>query len=246
MKAHYRATIEYDGTDYYGFQRQIAEQITIQSELERVISALAQCETPIRGAGRTDRGVHARGQVIGFDLAWRHTPEDLQRAMNANLPADIAVRDVGLASADFHPRFSAKQRAYRYTILNTAQRQPLLRRSSWQIREPLDIGLMNAAAELLIGKHDFATFGTPPFGNNTVRDIFVAIWQQKGTTLFFDVVATAFLKRMVRSIVGCLKAVGDKTWSVDEFKAAFEAADRSRCIIVAPPQGLVLESVKYD
>ena len=208
---------------------------------------MAQADIQITGAGRTDAGVHARGQVIAFEFAqWRHDAEQLQRALNAQLPEAIVVREVEVASAEFHPRFDAKRRGYRYTIYNAAVPSPLNRRTSWHLHGALDVELMNVAAQHLIGEHDFATFGTPPQGDNTVREVFVARWTQSGSYLFFDIEATAFLKRMVRSIVGSLRLVGSGKWSVDEFSAAFAAAERERSGAAAPPQGLVLEFVSYD
>lgn len=170
----------------------------------------------------------------------------LQRALNAYLPRTIAVREMMVASAEFHPRFSAVRRGYRYTILNTGVRSPLHEMSTWQLYGSLDIEAMNRAAAHLVGKHDFATFGTPPQGINTVRDLFRAEWSRDGEFLYFDIEATAFLKRMVRSLVGSLRLVGDGSWSVDDFAAAFNAKARDRSGASAPPQGLVLDFVRYD
>lgn len=243
----YRATVEYDGTNYFGFQRQIAAQQTIQGELEKALSKLAQASIQVIGAGRTDAGVHARGQVIAFDFAaWRHGEGRLQRALNGTLPEDIAVRDVQVVSEEFHPRFDALRRGYRYTVWNRPNPSPLRQRYAWHIRQPLDVAAMNVAAAHLIGEHDFATFGTPPQGDNTVRRLFRAEWQQHDDVLQFDIEGTAFLKRMVRSIVGSLRLVGIGRWSVDDFVTAMQAAERSRAGQTAPACGLVLEFVSYD
>ncbi len=185
--------------------------------------------------------------MIAFELdEWRHGGVKLQKGLNALLPRSIAVREVGLSSAEFHPRFDARSRSYRYTILNAPVRSPLVEQRAWHLYGPLDIALMNQAAQKLLGLHDFATFGTPPQGNNTVRDLFRAEWTQSGEYLYFDVEATAFLKRMVRSLVGSLRLVGDGTWSVDDFVSAMDAKERGRSGPSAPPQGLVLEFVRYD
>ena len=185
--------------------------------------------------------------MIAFDLdGWKHGTVVLQRALNATLPRTIAVRGVRGVSAEFHPRFSASSRRYRYTILNTRVRSPLHEMRVWQFYGTLDMDAMNQAAARLVGKHDFATFGTPPQGNNTVRDLFRAEWHCQGDFLYFDVEATAFLKRMVRSLVGSLRLVGAGTWSVDDFVTALQAKERSRSGPSAPPQGLVLEFVRYD
>lgn len=245
--SRYRATVEYDGTDYFGFQRQVAAQKTIQGELEKALSKLAQASIQVTGAGRTDAGVHARGQVIAFDFAtWRHDVGRLQTALNGTLPRDIAVRDVQIVGDAFHPRFDAVKRGYRYTVWNRPNPSPLNRLYAWHIRQPLDLAAMNAAAASLVGEQDFATFGTPPHGNNTVRRIFRAEWQRQGDYLLFDIDGTAFLKRMVRSIVGSLRLVGIGVWSVNDFVTALQAAERSRAGQSAPACGLVLEFVSYE
>lgn len=242
----YRATVEYDGTEYFGFQRQIDAQVTVQSEIEAALNRVRpDTHTTITGAGRTDRGVHATGQVISFELDWPHGTETLQKALNANLPSAIAVREVAVASEGFHPRFSAKSRCYQYTIYNGLIRRPLLENRVWHIPYDLDVSLMNEAAALLVGEHDFATFGTPPQGVNTVRNVFGARWKRDEEFLTFDIEATAFLKRMVRSIVGCLKTVGAGAWSIEEFQKVMVSAQRANCAAAAPPQGLVLTKVKY-
>lgn len=243
--ARFRALVEYDGSDYFGFQRQKEEQPTVQSELERVIRQIVREPVTITGSGRTDSGVHATGQVISFDSEWRHTVADLQRALNANLPADIAILQLDKAESTFHPRFDARRRAYEYHIYNAAVRSPLRRQRSWHVAKPLDWERMNQAAGSLIGIHDFATFGQPPQGTVTVREVFAARWEKRNELLVFSIAANAFLYRMVRSIVGSLKAVGEGSWTVEQFEAALAACDRSRSGKVAPAQGLTLVSVTY-
>lgn len=244
--ARYRATLSYDGTAYLGYQRQKDDQPTVQGEVEKVVSALAQRPVTVYGAGRTDSGVHATGQVIAFDIDWRHETEALQNAINAYLPADIKVREVNSVKPEFHPRFDARRRSYIYYVSNQAIIDPTKRLYSWHVRKPLDLAQMNEAAAVLIGSHDFATFGTPPQGNVTVRQMFVAEWNPAGDYLTFQISANAFLYRMVRSIVGSLVAVGEHRWSVDHFVAAFEAADRTKAGTTAPAQGLFLVAVDYE
>ncbi len=243
----YRAVVEYDGSDFAGFQRQADEFRTVQGELEKALSKLGQGSIPLVAAGRTDSGVHATGQVIAFDLSWKHPMSKLLLAINTHLPWDVAVQTVEVADSEFHPRFDAKRRAYRYHIelCDNSARRPLTRSRKWQVFKPLDIGLMNEAAHHLIGEQDFATFGMPPQGNNTVREIFTAEWTQVENELQFYIQANAFLYRMVRSITGTLKLVGDGSWTIDEFKQALDAAERSRSAASAPPWGLYLESVTY-
>jgi tRNA pseudouridine38-40 synthase len=242
----FRALIAYDGTAYAGFQRQREGQRTIQGELERVLGELAQRPITIRGAGRTDSGVHATGQVVSFELEWPHGQVALQRAINANLPADIAVLNLEQCEADFHPRFDARRRAYKYIIYNAAVRSPIRRQYAWHVKRPLDEHKMNQAAQALVGVQDFATFGQPPQGENTVREVFTAVCQREGEQVSVFIEANAFLQRMVRSIVGSLKLVGEGKWTVEEFVTALEARDRRQCGTVAPPHGLYLVSVTYE
>lgn len=213
--------------------------------LEAAIQTVTNQVATVIGAGRTDAGVHARGQVIAFDTTWRHDQAALGRAINANLPSDVAVRGLERVPRGFHPRFGALRRTYEYTINNQTDPSPLLRRTTWHHRQPLDLLVMEEASALLIGEHDFATFGQPPKGDNTVRRVYRADWQREDALLSFTVEADAFLYRMVRSLVGSLCAVGRGEWSVGAFVEAFAAADRAEAGTTAPPQGLCLLSVTY-
>jgi tRNA pseudouridine38-40 synthase len=221
---------------------------TIQLAVEKALSAVTRQSVTVVGAGRTDAGVHATGQVIAFDVDWKHSDSDLLRAINAKLPEDVALQDI-VQQPGFHPRFNALSRVYQYTVVVTEQRQPLLRYRTWQMREPLDVKVMNSAAKLLLGEHDFATFGNPPQGNNTVRCVFSSEWASfpecYGKRLVYRVEANAFLHRMVRRMVGMQVNVGRGKITLAEFKAAFEAADLSQARALAPPQGLMLEEVRY-
>jgi tRNA pseudouridine38-40 synthase len=238
------AQVEYDGSGFLGFQIQ-AQGRTVQGELERALAAVTGTETRVIGAGRTDRGVHARGQVIGFSAEWRHELSDLQRALNAVLAADVVILRIGLAPEGFHPRFSAIGRTYRYTVLNRPWRSPLERRSAWQVAELLDVSRMTQASECLVGTRDFAAFGRPPQGENTVRTVKQAEWQERRPFITFDIEANAFLYRMVRSVVGMLVMVGAGQISVEEFQALLQAQDRSQIRRVAPAHGLCLMRVDY-
>jgi len=255
-----RAVVAYDGTDYSGFQRQ-ANAPTVQEALEAALARITQEKVAIVAAGRTDAGVHAIGQVIAFDTAWSHTIGDLQRALNAVLPADVAVRELGEAASGFHPRYDARSRRYRYTIYNASVRSPLARRYSLHVSSPLEVGAMRRAAQALVGEHDFATFGQPPQGQVTVRRVLEAEWHlvkrtrsndgrlclcaMGGPWLNFDIEANAFLYRMVRSIAGTLLWVGRGKMTVKEFVAALAARDRSRAGPTAPPHALCFLGVKY-
>ena len=239
-----RAVVAYDGTDYQGFQRQ-ANGPTVQEALETALARVTGRETTVLAAGRTDAGVHAEGQVVAFDTEWRHPLEALQRAMNAVLPPDVAVREVAQAADDFHPRYDARSRHYRYTVYNHPVRSPLVRRTSLHVPTALDVAAMEAAARLLVGEHDFATFGQPPKGENTVRRVVRAEWSGEPPWLYFDIEANAFLYRMVRSLVGTMLEVGKGRMSVEDFEEALRARDRSRAGPTAPAHGLCLIEVKY-
>ena len=157
---HVRGVVAYDGTDFWGFQWQ-AEGRTVQGVLEAALRQVTQHAVRVIGAGRTDAGVHALGQVIGFRVPWRHPLADLQRALNAVLPEDVVLLQVAPAPDGWHPRFSALRRHYRYTVVNRPVRDPLTRRYMHWVREPLDIARLQTAADLIIGEHDFASFGRP-------------------------------------------------------------------------------------
>jgi len=238
------AVVEYDGTDYLGFQVQ-AQGATIQGEMERALAAVAQEEVRVVGAGRTDAGVHAQGQVIAFSTAWRHPVEELQRALNAVLPKDIAVRELRPVARGFHPRFDAVSREYRYTIFNQPLRSPLARRFAYHFPQPLDVAAMNEAAGSLVGSHDFASFGRAPQGDNTVREVYRAQWTSEEPVVYFDIVADAFLYRMVRSLVGTLLLVGTGELSSAGFEEILQSADRSKAGQAAPAHGLCLIRVNY-
>lgn len=242
----YRALVEYDGTAYYGFQRQREEQPTVQGELEKALQRITRRSVTVTGAGRTDSGVHALGQVISFTIEWRHGVAALQRALNSYLPADIAIIQIEEVALTFHPRFDARRRAYQYYIYNAPERRPLCRLYNWHVRRPLDVEKMDRAAHCLVGVHDFATFGRPTQGESTVREVFKACCRREEEMILFSIVANAFLYRMVRSIVGSLKTVGTGTWTVEDFVVAFQACERRCSATAAPPQGLYLVSVTYE
>jgi tRNA pseudouridine38-40 synthase len=250
MEHRYRATVEYDGTDFQGFQFQ-AQGRTVQDELEKAIGRVTQAQVRILGAGRTDAGAHASGQVIAFDVVWRHTTSDLHRALNAVLPNDIAIRHLATTHSAFHPRFDARWRRYHYTILNQPIRSPLWSRVTYHVPEPLDIDALRQASRPLIGSHDFAAFGKPTCGDNTVRHVLQAEWSAEcpeeidGRLLIFKITANAFLHRMVRRIVGTLVRVGQGDLVPDEVKALLEAKDRAATGPPVPACGLCLVKVEY-
>lgn len=245
----YRATLAYDGSAYWGFQRQAGDVPTIQAAVEAAVLKITGEHTTVIAAGRTDTGVHAIGQVIVFDIEdWRHDAAILTKALNTALPDDISLRGVCEAPG-FHPRFDALARRYRYSVLQADVRDPLLWKRVWWIEYPLDLPPMMAAASLLKGTHDFATFGHPPQGTNTVRTVAVSQWSSEpanaGTLYFYTVEANAFLQHQVRRMVGMLVDVGRGWLSVDEFETRFRSADLRQARRAAPPHGLILEAVRY-
>lgn len=243
----YKAIVEYDGTDFSGFQRQAPlAGPTVQGALEGALAAIGKKAIGVAGAGRTDSGVHASGQVIAFELEWRHPAETLARALNANLPRSVAVRGVAECPPDFHPRFSAKGRKYRYSIYNAPEPSPLRERFAWRVWPTLDVEALQTASARLIGRRDFAAFGSAPeTGMHTIREVREARWESSGGVLNFCIGADAFLYRMVRSIVGTLRLVGHSELTPDEFEQIMASADRGRVKTLAPPNGLCLVEVLY-
>lgn len=246
MSEYYvRATVAYDGTDFLGFQWQTVGR-TVQGALEAALAQVSQQPVRVVGAGRTDAGVHAQGQVIGFRVMWRHPLVDLQRALNAVLPADVAVSTLEAAAPDWHPRFSARRRSYRYTVLNRTLRAPLDRRYAHLVVEPLDIAALHVASQALLGQHDFASFGQPTQGDSTVRVIYAARWQRTGAWLTFDVIGNAFLRGMVRNVVGTLLQVGTGRWPVERVAEILAGQNRALAAAPAPACGLCLINVEYE
>jgi tRNA pseudouridine38-40 synthase len=244
--ARYKIILAYDGTEFFGSQRQ-AETRTVQSVVEAALRKIGWWDRSILMAGRTDQGVHASGQVAAFDLNWQHSPEDLMRALNATLPADVAVRSVSVCSPDFHPRFDALARSYRYTIFCDAARQPLRERYAWRVWPELDFDRLQAAAQALVGKHDYAAFGraTRP-GGSTIREVWQASWQRQDDGLTFEVTANAFLYHMVRRMVFVQVSVAQGNLEAEDLSRAL-AQPQSRPMFqgLAVSQGLTLVEVRY-
>jgi tRNA pseudouridine38-40 synthase len=241
----YRATVAYDGTAYHGFQRQ-THAPTIQAALEEALARISGQPVKVVGSGRTDAGVHATGQVIAFNMSWRHLSGDLRNALNANLPDDIAVLDISEADADFHPRYDALSRCYEYRIYIAPVRDPLLRRRAWRLPEPLNVEDIHEAAARLVGTHDFSTFGSPPQGENAVRTVYEAAWlvDRKGGHSF-TITANAFLYRMVRTITATLVTVGQGDMTVEAFQGILAAHQRALAEPPAPPYGLTLTTIYF-
>lgn len=242
----FKLTIEYDGTGFLGWQRQVSSP-TIQGELETVLSRILNQEIRIHGSGRTDAGVHARGQVAHFRADTRLGPKEIQNGVNSLMRYPIVLQRVELVEPEFHAQYQAKSKEYRYYILNRDVPAAVGRDYSWHVNQPLDLDIMNRCADMLCGSHDFKAFentGSPR--SSTVREVFFAGWtRDSGEMLIFRISASGFLKNMVRNIVGTLKDAGTGKLTPDEFLAVLESCDRTLAGPTAPAKGLFLHEVVY-
>ena len=244
----YRLNIEYDGSPYAGWQRQ-SGQHSVQAALEQAVAAFCGEEVSLRGAGRTDAGVHALGQVAHLDLA-RDWPADTVRdAVNAHLTSageTVSVLAAALAAEDFDARFSALRRHYLYRIVNRRAPLALARRQAWWVPKPRDAEAMHEAARALVGKHDFTTFRSVQCqAKSPVKTLDRLDVTRAGEAIEFRATARSFLHNQVRSMVGTLKRVGEGGWDAADVRRALDACDRSACGPVAPPDGLYLVKVDY-
>lgn len=245
--ALYQIHISYDGTQFQGYQRQIAYR-TVQGEIEEALRKIGWNEKSIISSGRTDSGVHADEQIAIFEMQWMHPTENLQNAINAYLPEDVAVTGIReLLDGNFHPRFNAKSRIYRYQVYTNAIRLPLLERYYWKVWPAVEIDRMNHAASQLIGQHDFRSFGKPYETNGrTERVMMSAEWLKADTDnrLIFRAEANSFLFHMMRRMVFILIKVGQKQISIQEVANALAGNDNLPPGI-APAKGLFLEKINY-
>jgi tRNA pseudouridine38-40 synthase len=260
-----KLTLSYDGTRLVGWQRQ-AEGDSVQSVLEEALARFEGKPVTVHGAGRTDAGVHALGQVASAEVTFTHDVTTLVRALNAQLPEDVRVLSVDDAAPGFHARFSARSKAYRYCIRNGAIASPFERAFVWHVPQPLDVVAMQEAAARLLGRHDFSSFrsiGTDV--PDAVRTLTVSQLTETraacpaaaaasasrgssdtGALLTYDVSGDGFLRHMVRAIVGTLVEVGRGWRDPAQMDALLQAKDRARAGATAPPQGLFLVRVDYD
>jgi tRNA pseudouridine38-40 synthase len=246
----YQIILAYNGARFLGSQRQ-ANSRTVQGVLEIALQKLGWVGRSALMAGRTDTGVHASGQVASFDLDWQHTEDALLRALNANLPSDVAVREVRKTSLDFHPRFDATSRRYRYRLFCQPVRDPLREDFAWRIRREFDGDLLGEVAPAFIGQHDFLAYGTPPrTGSSTMRIVMKSEWQQHKDEWHYEVQANAFLYRMVRRMVFVQVAVAQGKISIDD--VAHSLAGQVETPLgsdlpagLAPADGLTLVEVIY-
>ena len=237
--------IEYDGTSYNGWQRQ-KTGLGVQQRVEEALSVVANHPVEVICAGRTDTGVHASGQVVHFDTSSERSERGWLLGANSNLPEDVNVSWVKPVTDDFHARFSATARSYRYVVLNQLQRSALHRNRAWWVYEPLDAAKMHEAAQRLVGEHDFSAFRAAGCQASTatrvIRHIAVS---RSGDWLTLDVTANAFLQHMVRNITGTLATVGLGEQGVDWVTEVLESRDRKAGGIAAPAHGLTLVDVEY-
>ena len=242
----YKLTIEYDGTDFVGWQKQ-KNGPSIQAEMIRSIKAFCGEEPDVRGSGRTDTGVHATGQVAHFDLAKSHQPGTIRDAVNRHLrPLPIVVLECEETDQDFDARFSARQRHYLYRIINRRAPLTLDHNRAWCVNRPLDADKMHLAAQPLVGHHDFTTFRSVRCQSKTpVKTIDEIKLSRNGNEIIMKISAKSFMHNQVRSIMGSLKLVGEGKWTSDDLINALKARDRAMCGPLAPPHGLYLTRIDY-
>jgi tRNA pseudouridine38-40 synthase len=242
----YKLTIEYDGGPFVGWQRQ-ANGRSVQEAVEQAARALTGEEVTVRGAGRTDAGVHALGQVAHIDLAREWQGHKLRDGLSAHLrPEPVAVVAAERVADNFDARYSAIQRHYRYRIVNRRAPLTLDRGRAWQVQRRLDAEAMSDACRVLLGRHDFTTFrSTECQAKSPVRTLEKLTVQHHGDEIVIEASARSFLHNQVRSMVGSLKLVGEGKWTAEDLKQALESRDRTACGPVAPPDGLYLMRVDY-
>ena len=243
----YRLTIEYDGGPYVGWQAQ-ANGPSVQAALEAAVLAFAGEQVRLTGAGRTDTGVHATGQVAHLDLVREWKPDTVRDALNAHLIHEgVVVLAAAVTDDDFHARFSATGRRYLYRILDRRPQPALLKGRVWHVRKALDAEAMHAAAQALVGRHDFTTFRDALCqAQSPVKTLDAVDVTREGDEIQLRFAARSFLHRQVRSITGTLAEVGAGRWTAADVRAALEARSRAACGPVAPPEGLYLTEVVYE
>ena len=246
MKANYKMIIQYDGSRFYGWQRQ-PNQDTVQGRIENVLSRMCDMELEVIGAGRTDAGVHAKGMVANVVLDTELSAEEIRDYLNRYLPDDIAVLKVQQASPRFHARYNAIGKTYQYTCYDGIVKNVFERKYMWRLDQSPDIERMKEAAEVLLGEHDFRNFCVNPrMKKSTVRKVDKLLIERNGDKIVFTIHGTGFLQNMVRIIVGTLIEVGCGRLGKEDVQGALEAKDRQKAGPTAPPQGLCMMQVDYD
>ena len=237
--------VEYEGTAYAGSQYQ-KDARTIQGELEKALKKLTGKAIRVALAGRTDAGVHAKGQVAAFLTTVPYEPGVFERALNSHLPQDIAVRSAQDVALSFDVRRHARRRWYRYCIYNGRTRRPLFRSRCWHVPEPLNVEAMREAAHHLVGRQDFATLAAPAAGRSTVRTVYWAEVRRCRSRVVFDIEADAFLPQQVRRTVGALVRVGQGKETVEGFGRLLASGQPGAASFAAPAAGLCLVAVRYE
>jgi tRNA pseudouridine38-40 synthase len=246
MSRRIRLVIQYDGTDYVGWQLQ-ENGVSVQQRLNEAVLAITGETIRLHGSGRTDSGVHARAQVAHFDTDARMPADKFAVALNTHLPRDIRVLYSEEAPEDFHARFSAKQKTYRYTVQTGLHADVFTRNTALHVHTPLDFERMCRAAIDALGEHDFAAFMSAGSAlERTIRTVSCSEWAQEGNYLYYDVAANGFLYNMVRILAGTMLEIGSGKLPQDAIARALESRDRADAGATAPPQGLTLMRVRYD
>ena len=242
----YRLLIEYDGRPYHGFQRQ-TDLASVQGALERAVKSFCGEDVRVNAAGRTDTGVHATGQTAHIDLQKDWPAATVRNALNAYLVDEpIAILEAELAAPDWHSRFSATERRYRYVILNRISPPALDKGRVWHVKKPLDAEAMHAAAQVLIGHHDFTTFRDLACqAKSPMKTLDLAVVRREADAVVLEFASRSFLHRQVRSMTGTLAEVGIGRWTKADVADALAAKDRKACGPVAPSDGLYLTGVGY-
>lgn len=242
----FKLTIEYDGTNYHGWQRQKSDR-SIQEEIEAALFTMTSQRVTVIGSGRTDAGVHALAQVASFQCDTHLTAENFQKGLNSLLDVDIVIRDCRRAKDSFHARYDARRKTYQYRVVNRDLPLAIGRQYVWHIRRPLDIEAMRRSLPHIIGEHDFTSFeGTGSPQNSSVRHVIQADIQKiPDDRLYFDITANGFLRHMVRNITGTLVEIGLGNLYPDDMGKILAAKDRSLAGPTAPAVGLFLLSVEY-
>ena len=242
-----KLTIQYDGAEYFGWQMQASHR-SVQQVLQEALSIVCNHPVTLHGAGRTDTGVHALGQVAHFKTESRIDMPQLRKGLNCLLPPDVVIAEATVVAPEFHSRFDATARTYWYIIMNTLVPSPFYRRYSWHIRKPLNLEAMRAAAGELVGMQDFSSFQAREREDVcTIREVKRVRLKRVGPALLlFEIQATSFLRHMVRGIMGTLVDAGLGKLCAEDMRAILQAHDRSQAGVTAPPQGLFLKQVRYD
>jgi len=235
--------VEYEGTNYHGWQSQ-ENAVTVQDTLESAIESLIQVKVRVTAAGRTDTGVHARGQVVNFHMQKQINPYNIRMGINANLPKDIIVKSVEEVPPDFHARFDARQRIYQYFIMQS--QTAIFRRFCWQFFQEIDFNKLQILSQKILGKHDFASFSRfDTSSKNKFCEVFESSWRKEGDFLIFRIAANRFLHGMVRTLVGTMIDVARGHFATNQFDRIFSLRDRSQAGQTAPACGLFREQVVY-